>query len=93
MVDKSAAIATVLTKVKSLAVGHSLTLKTYKRDRSVTIVKQDTDAFLVRQQGFEQEEFGVAGTKLGRLLKRLLKKEFPRSNKIHLSMHGPEQEK
>ncbi len=39
---------------------------------------------LVIQDGFGKDRFEVPITELPRLLKNLLKKEFPRSNKVRL---------
>ena len=84
MIDISAVIPTVLLKLKKLPVGHFLDLQTYKKDRSVTIVKRDDNNFLIIENGFNQEEFDVDAVKLKKTLKVLLKKEFPRSNKVRL---------
>ncbi|MBF0446163.1 MAG: hypothetical protein HQL68_11295, partial [Magnetococcales bacterium] len=40
--------------------------------------------FTVIQDGFAKDRFEVLITELPRLLKSLIKKEFPRSNKIRL---------
>ena len=88
MIDKTNIIETVLQKMKGLAVGHHLDLRTYKRDRSVVIVKGKDDSYLVVEDGFYKEKYEVKHGKLKRLLKSLLKKEFPRSNKIRLYVMG-----
>ena len=85
MIDKSAAIPTVLAKLKKFPPGYYLRLLTFKRDRSVTISKMADDDFLVDVAGFKQESFKSDSKKLRKLLKVLLKQEFPRSNKIRLS--------
>lgn len=88
MLDKSSLIPAVLARLKKMPIGHALDLRTYKRDRSVLIVKQANDAFRVVENGFAGEEFAVAAAGLARLLKTLLKREFPRSNKIRLYQLG-----
>ncbi len=84
MLDISAVIPTVKKKLKSLPTGHGLDLRTYKRDRSVRIIKLDEESLRVSQDGFEQNEFTIPAAELGKTLKSLLKKEFPRSNKVRL---------
>ena len=84
MLDIAAVIPIVLRRLKKLATGHYLDLQTYKKDRSVLIVKQGEDDFLLIENGFQREEFRADATKLKKLLKTLLKKEFPRSNKVRL---------
>ncbi len=88
MIDKSSVIKIVQAKLNKLPVGHYLDLRTYKRDRSVIIVKQETEGLLVIEDGFYQDSFTVNTTRLKGLLKTLLKKEFPRSNKVRIYMMG-----
>ncbi|MEN8135059.1 MAG: hypothetical protein ABFS18_05925 [Thermodesulfobacteriota bacterium] len=88
MIDKSSLIKTVLAKLHKLPVGHYLDLQTYKRDRSVIIVKQAAEALLVVEDGFYRDSFAINNAKLKGLLKTLLKKEFPRSNKVRLYTMG-----
>jgi len=88
MIDKTAVIRTVRERLNKLPVGHYLDLRTYKRDRSVIIVKLEDDNFLVVENGFYQERFEVDSRSLRGLLKNLLKKEFPRSNKVRLYSMG-----
>ncbi len=85
MIDKSAVIPVVLARMKKLAVSETLELLTWKKDRSVLLIKQGEDNFLVRENGFKQQEFQVDGKKLKKLLKTLLKREFPRSHKVRLN--------
>jgi hypothetical protein len=59
-------------------------LLSYKRDRGITLVRQDEDDFLVIENGFEQQEVVVDRSGLPRILKTLFKREFPRSHKVRL---------
>ncbi len=88
MLDKSALIPALREKIKKLPLGHAIDLRTYKRDRSLVIVKLTAAELLVVEDGFEQNEFRVATTGLPKLLKMLLKREFPRSNKVRLYQLG-----
>ncbi len=85
MIDKSSAITTILAKFKKLLPGHYLRLFTFKKDRSVTISKDENDQFFVQVDGFKQQSFKTDVKKIRKHLKILLKQEFPRSNKIRLS--------
>ncbi len=88
MLDKATALSAILEKLKKLPLGHCLDLRTYKRNRSVLIVKRAEDVFWVREDGFRQAEYEAAGRDMKRLLKTLLKKEFPRSTKIRVYALG-----
>ena len=88
MIDKTKVIKTVIARLKDLPLGHYLDLRTYKRNRSVIIVKQGKEDVLVIENGYFQERFTLKQEKLKKLLKTLLRKEFPRSNKIRLYCMG-----
>ena len=84
MIDKSKIIDTVCERLKKLPVSHHLDLRTYKRNRSVIIVKMSEDDLLVIENGHFKERFQVKREKLRKSLKTLLRKEFPRSKKLRL---------
>jgi len=84
MIDKTKIIDTVCERLQKIPVGHYLDLRTYKRNRSVVIAKINEDELLVIENGYFKERFQIKPEKLKRLLKTLLKKEFPRSRKIRL---------
>ena len=84
MLDKAAALATVLGRAEKLRTGQGLDLRTYKRDRSVAVVRRGPDTFEIREDGFERKTHVSDLKGLKRLLKKLLKREFPRSRKVRL---------
>ena len=84
MIDKTRIVDAVCERMKTLPVSHCLDLRTYKRNRSVMIAKLAEDDLLVVENGFFKEQFRVKPEKLRKLLKTLMKKEFPRSRKIRL---------
>ncbi len=88
MIDKTKIIPTVLSKLQQLPVNHYIDLRTYKRNRSVIIVKKTSEELLIIENGFFQDEMEIPYDKLTKILKGLLKKEFPRSNKIRLYTMG-----
>ncbi|MCF8086300.1 MAG: hypothetical protein K9J48_05345 [Desulfohalobiaceae bacterium] len=89
MLDVSALIPAVLAKLDKLPSGHALDLRTYKRNRSVIIRKQDEDSFLFLENGFYQDRLTVPGDKVKKTLKKMLRKEFPRSRKVRVYELGP----
>jgi hypothetical protein len=84
VIDKTRIVDTVCERLKTLPVSHCLDLRTYKRNRSVIIAKLAEDDLLVVENGFFKERFRVRPEKLRKVLKTLIKKEFPRSRKIRL---------
>lgn len=92
MLDKGSALATVLGRAEKLLVGQGLDLRTYKRDRSVAVVRLGADAYEIREEGFERKTYTSDLKGLKRLLRKLLKREFPRSRKIRLHPLPAEEE-
>ncbi|MBW2010293.1 MAG: hypothetical protein JRI32_01225 [Deltaproteobacteria bacterium] len=88
MIDKTKIIDTVIGRLKKLPNGHYIDIRTYKRNRSVVIVKKNTKELCVIENGFSKERFNIKAEKLKKLLKTLLKKEFPRSHKVRLYVMG-----
>jgi hypothetical protein len=84
MLDKATALPALLRKLEKLPRGHALDLRTYKRNRSVLVRRTGEDEFAVAEDGFHQEDFRVPFSDLKKLLKTLLKREFPRSAKIRV---------
>lgn len=84
MIDKDSAVEYVMSRIKKITVGHGLDLRTYKRDRSVLIMRTAVDSFSVIEDGFDKEHFSADIKALKKLLKKLVKREFPRSNKIRV---------
>ncbi|MDD3312599.1 hypothetical protein [Pseudodesulfovibrio sp.] len=89
MIDKATAIPALLRRLDNLPEGHAIDLRTYKRNRSVVIARVGPDDFELLETGFHEERFRCAGGELRRLLKLLLKREFPRSTKIRVYDLGP----
>ena len=88
MIDKTKIIETVRERLEKLPLGHYIDLKTYKRNRTVIIVKVDEKKLLVIENGYFKDRFLITPDKLKKLLNILLKKEFPRSKKIRLYVMG-----
>jgi hypothetical protein len=84
MLDKATALPALLRKLDKLPRGHALDLRTYKRNRSVLVRRVGEDDFAVAEDGFHREDFRVPFSGLKKLLKTLLKREFPRSTKIRV---------
>jgi hypothetical protein len=88
MIDKSSAIDAVLTRFANLPEGHCLDMRTYKRNRSVLLVRLPGGRARVIENGYEQNDFEIDAGKLKKTLKTLLRREFPRSTKIRLYALG-----
>lgn len=82
--DKATAVQQVLRQLQKMDVDETIELLTWKRDRSLVLIKQNGNEILVYERGFAEQEYQVTAEKLKKLLKTLLKREFPRSHKIRI---------
>ena len=87
LIDRATAASYVMRRLAKMNVGDSLELLTWKKDRSLMLVKKGEDEFVVFERGFVDEEYRVGLGKLKKSLKMLLKREFPRSHKIRVRSH------
>ena len=82
MIDCVNLISEALQRLDKLEVGKALDIRPYKKDRKIVIQKLEA-TYNIYEDGFEHETYlDVAPSELGKLLKRLGKIEFPRSNKL-----------
>lgn len=88
MIDKSAIVKVLMGRLANLPVGHALDVRTYKRNRSVLFLRIGDDSFRIIEKGFEEADFIVSQDKLKKNIKSLLKREFPRSNKVRVYPMG-----
>jgi len=84
MLNKAIAVQEVLRCLRKMETGDSLELLTWEKDRSLLLVKQSGEKVVVVERGFVEEEYQIEFNKLKKLLKSLLKREFPRSHKIRI---------
>lgn len=88
MIDKNIFIKTLIEKAKKLPIGHYLDIRSYKRNRTVLLIKEEDDLFLVIEDGFFKEEFRANLANLQKLFKTIIRKEFPNSHKIRIYTMG-----
>ena len=80
MIDKTQIIGAATKSLKKLPIGHYLDLRTYKRNRSVIIIKMTDDDLLVIEDGFFKERFRINSDKLKKLLNDLPEKRIPQKS-------------
>ncbi|THB71312.1 MAG: hypothetical protein D6B25_18745 [Desulfobulbaceae bacterium] len=59
-------------------------VSSYKRNRHVTISRTTGGHYQVTERGYQEETFHLPEHDLPKLLKRLFKREFPRSRKLRV---------
>lgn len=88
MVDKDVFMEVFLEKARKLEVGYFIDIRTYKRNRSVLLIRKTKETYCIIENGFFRSEFETAFNGLKRLFKKILKREFPHSHKIRLYNMG-----
>jgi len=89
MIAKDNFIAIFMKRLEKLEVGNYFDIRSYKRNRSIFVIRLWEDSFHIIENGFEKNKFQVNKEAMKKLWKTLLKREFPRSNKIRLYDMGP----
>lgn len=59
-------------------------LLSYKRNRGIAVTVLPGNRYLVRENGYLEQELAVPREDLPKLLKGMIKREFPRSRKVRL---------
>jgi hypothetical protein len=86
MIDIKSLVPVVCQKVEKLGAGGVIELKTYKRDRGVDIIKISDETLRIIESGFEKRQFSIPVSRLKKTLKSIVKREFPRSNKVRIAV-------
>ena len=74
----------VLQLLKKVEAPGGIELSSYKRNRSISIAVISPDQVVVKENGYEVQELTVHKNNLSKLLKTMIKREFPRSRKVRI---------
>ncbi|WP_053984031.1 hypothetical protein [Niameybacter massiliensis] len=87
MITKDNFIETTMKRLKKLEEGQCVIIKTYKKDRSLTIERLKDEQVNVYEEGFENKVYkDIKENELKKLLKMLGRIEFPRSYSLWLQV-------
>lgn len=75
------------TRLKKMTAGEVLQVRTWKGDRGLTITCLDTDLFQLEEDGFQNQVFdNLSLSAVLKAVKPIARREFPRSNKLRLTI-------
>lgn len=80
----SSAMKKVLNTLKKTPEGHGVEVLSYKRNRGISILREENSMFYVREHGYNEESWHLEEDMLVRILKSAMKREFPRSRKLRI---------
>jgi hypothetical protein len=89
-VDKGRILHETLLRLTKLAVGESLILQPFKKDRTVCLVVLGGTVRIL-ERGFVTNDYVVEEKKIKKELKVLCRREFPRSKKVRLKRLGQQE--
>lgn len=84
LINKDSVLKDCLHALKKVEIQQGVELLSYKRNRTIAILRLEDDSFLVKENGYVVEELTAPYSKLSKLLKVRIKREFPRSRKVRL---------
>jgi hypothetical protein len=88
MIDKTKIIDAVCERLEKLPLGHYIDLKTYKRNRTVIIVKVDEKKLLVIEDGYFKDRFLIKHDKLKKNSQNPFKDGIPQKQKNQALCYG-----
>ncbi len=84
LINIQSAIKRVEQIVRRLEPPQGVEMLTYKRNRGITIIKIDENTVSIQERGYREQTMLVEIRDLGKRLKSITKKEFPRSRKVRV---------
>ncbi len=92
LVNIEMAYAELIYHLKRCSVGAGMELMSYKRNRTIAVLKVNSEDFRILEKGYVVGEVAVSAVQLEKKLKKIMKREFPRSRKIRLHKFTSEEE-
>ncbi len=84
MINISSVRQHTLRLLDKIVPGKGIELLSYKRDRSIAVIKLQGELYSIQENGFAVQEVSVNKKQLSRTLKTMIKREFPRSRKVRV---------
>lgn len=82
LVNIDTALHDAIRYISKSPINGGVEILSYKRNRTVALLRLDTETISVRERGYRIEENSVTMSELSKVLKPILKREFPRSRKV-----------
>lgn len=84
LVNIDSLLRQVLQMVKKIDPPAGLEMLTYKRNRGIAVTVLAENLYQVREYGYTEQELVVGDGELAKILKPIIKREFPRSRKVRI---------
>ncbi len=84
LVNIQSALGKAVTALRKSPVGQGLEILSYKRNRGVSVFKVSEGEYRVVERGYQQTDLLIPEKQLSKILKTVIKREFPRSRKVRI---------
>ncbi len=84
LVNLESALRKAVFSLKKCSPGCGLEILSYKRNRGVSIWKCQDETYMLREHGYLEQRVEVEEGELTKILKAIMKREFPRSRKVRI---------
>jgi hypothetical protein len=74
----------ILDQLKKTEEGQGVEILSYKRNRGISLILISRDSVMLRERGYREREITVTLSGLPRILRSMMKTEFPRSRKVRV---------
>ncbi|WP_062260026.1 hypothetical protein [Endozoicomonas arenosclerae] len=91
MIPLNGSMPRVLKDIELLCPGNGLSILSYKKDRGLHVDAISESVYMITEFGYFNQEWEVDYSLLKKQLKRIFKREFPRSRFIYLKPRGKKQ--
>ena len=92
LINIASIITTTRRELKKVEPPGGIELLSYKRNRTIAIIKKDEATVEIRERGYLEQNMEIPLEKVSKELKILIKREFPRSRKVRLfKFNDPEE--
>lgn len=82
LINIETALRDAIRLIDKAQIDSGIEIMSYKRNRSVALVRLSSDRVLLRERGYVVDDAEVDLRQLSKKLKAVFKKEFPRSRKV-----------
>jgi hypothetical protein len=84
LVNIESALKQAVSRLAKMNPPEGLEVLSYKRNRSIYLMRRGKESILIRVQGYVEQELVVKMGELQKKLKSIFKTEFPRSRKVRI---------
>jgi hypothetical protein len=92
LLNIDSALKLAMERLSRLTPPQGIEILSYKRNRGVSLLLKDNSTIHIRERGYVEEDLFVSMPDVRKQLKKIIKREFPRSRKVRVyQLSGPDE--